>query len=227
MEIGSQIEPVLIKPRQKPILMGILLVLATVLLYGPVRQHEFLAFLDDDFYVTKNIHVNTGLHFRNVVWAFSSFYEANWHPLTWLSHMADCQLFGVVSGPQHIMNVLLHALNVLLLFALLRSATGALWRSLLVAALFAVHPLNVETVAWVAERKSLLCTFFSLVTIATYGRYVRRSSWRTYLVLVGAFSLALMSKPMAVSLPIPCCYSITGRCKGMKISLLGAGGLIW
>ena len=183
------------------ILLGALLVLATLLLYGRVTHHEFLVF-DDDAYVTKNIHISTGLNLGNVVWAFTSFHEANWHPLTWLSHMADCQLFGLNPGPQHLVNVFLHAVNVLLLFLLLQKATGAVWRSFLVAALFAVHPLNVETVAWVAERKSLLCTLFSLLTIAAYGWYARRPDWKKYLVVVAGFALALMSKPMAVSLPL-------------------------
>ena len=153
--------------RRKPILLGALLVLATLLLYGRVTHHEFV--WDDGAYITQNIHVSTGLNLGNVVWAFTNFYEANWHPLTWISHMADCQLFGLNSGPHHFVNVVLHAVNVLLLFWLLRKATGAVWRSFLVAALFAVHPLNVETVAWVAQRKSLLCTFFSLLTVAAYG----------------------------------------------------------
>src|SRR5208337_261881 len=144
----------------------------------------------------------TGLNLGNVVWAFTSFHQGNWHPLTWISHMADCQLFGLNSGPHHFVNVVLHAANVLLLFLLLQRATGAVWRSILVAALFAVHPLNVETVAWVAQRKSLLCTLFSLLTIAAYGWYVRRPDWKRYLVIIAAFALALMSKPMAVSLPL-------------------------
>ena len=180
---------------------GSLLVAATLLLYAPVIHHPFLVFFDDDFYVTKNVHVNTGLNRENIVWAFASFYEANWHPLTWLSHMTDCQVFGLSPGPHHFVNAALHSINVLFLFLLLRAATGALWRSLFVAALFAAHPLNVETVAWVAERKSLVCTFFSLLTIAAYGWYVRHPHWKNYLAIVVAFSLALMSKPMAVSLP--------------------------
>ena len=182
-------------------LLGALLVFATMLLYSCVRHHEFLDF-DDSQYVTKNIHVSTGLKFDNVVWAFTTFYAANWHPLTWLSHMMDCQLFGLNSGSQHVVNVALHAANVLLLFLLLQRATGALWRSFFVAALFAVHPLNVETVAWVAERKSLLSAFFSLLTIAAYGWYISRPGWKKYLLVLVAFSLALMSKPMAVSLPL-------------------------
>jgi len=198
---ASPFERLIADLSQRPILLGALLVLATLLLYGPVTDHEFLLF-DDSQYVTRNIHVSTGLNLGNVAWAFTTFHEANWHPLTWLSHMADCQLFGLNSGPHHFVNVVLHAVNVLLLFFLLQRATGAVWRSFLVAALFAVHPLNVETVAWVAQRKSLLCTLFSLLTIAAYGWYVRGPGWKKYLVVVAAFALALLSKPMAVSLPL-------------------------
>ena len=199
-KMPSRYEPWIEDLRRKPILPALALVLATVLLYSPVTHHQFLDYFDDDFYITKNIHVSTGLNLDNVVWAFG-FHEANWHPLTWLSHMLDCQLFGLNPGPQHLINVLFHAINVLLLFWLLQKGTGAVWRSFLVAAFFAVHPLNVETVAWVAERKSLLCTFFSLLTIAAYGSYVRQPDAKKYMVVIGAFALALMSKPMAVSLP--------------------------
>lgn len=186
--------------RQKPMMLGALLVFATLLLYCRVARYEFLIF-DDKPYVTQNVHVNTGLNLGNTVWAFTSFHEGNWHPITWLSHMADCQCFGLKSGPPHLVNVALHAANVLLLFWLLKSATGAVGRSFFVAALFALHPLNVETVAWVAERKSLLSALFSLLTIAAYGWYVGRPGWKQYMVVVATFSLALMSKPMAVSLP--------------------------
>ncbi len=186
--------------RQQPMLLGLLLVFVTLFLYCRVAHYEFLIF-DDNPYVTQKIHVNTGLKLGNAIWAFTSFHEGNWHPITWLSHMADCQLFGLKSGPHHLVNVALHAANVLLLFWLLQSATGATARSFFVAALFAVHPLNVETVAWVAERKSLLSALFSLLTIAAYGWYVSRPGWKKYMVVVAAFALALMSKPMAVSLP--------------------------
>jgi protein O-mannosyl-transferase len=187
--------------RRKPMRLGLLLVFATILLYSGVRHHEFLDF-DDSQYITKNIHVLTGLKLGNIVWAFTTFYVSNWHPLTWLSHMTDCQLFGLNSGSQHLVNVALHGANVLLLFLLLQRATGAVWRSSFVAALFAVHPLNVETVAWVAERKSLLSALFSLLTIAAYGWYVARHGWKRYVLVLVAFLLALMSKPMAVSLPL-------------------------
>jgi protein O-mannosyl-transferase len=186
---------------QRPMLLGALLVFATLLLYSRVAHYEFLDF-DDSQYIIKNSHVSTGLKISNVAWAFTTFYAANWHPLTWLSHMTDCQLFGLNSGSQHLVNVALHAANVLLLFWILQMATGAIGRSFFVAALFAVHPLNVETVAWVAERKNLLSAFFSLLTIAAYGWYVGRPGWKRYLLVLFSFSLALMSKPMAVSLPL-------------------------
>jgi tetratricopeptide (TPR) repeat protein len=203
--------------RERRMLLGALLFVLVLLLYLPVLHHDFLRLWDDDAYVTDNPHVRSGLTLRNIGWAFTSFEQSNWHPVAWLSHMLDCQLFGLNPGPQHSVNVVLHAANVMLLFWLLQRATGAVWRSFFVAALFAVHPLNVETVAWIAQRKSLLSAFFSLLTVAAYGWYVSRGGrapllahtprekWGTrtrYLVIVAAFAVALMSKPMAVSLPL-------------------------
>ena len=184
------------------LLLGALLVATVVLLYRPVLRHDFLRLWDDDAYVTDNLHVRTGLTIANMRWAFTSFEQSNWHPVTWLSHMLDCQLFGLNPAAQHCVNVLLHAANVLLLFWILQKATGAVWRSFFVALLFAVHPLNVETVAWIAQRKSLLSVFFSLLTVAAYGWYVRRGGWTRYLLLACLFALSLMAKPMAVSLPL-------------------------
>ena len=184
------------------LLLGALLVAIVVLLYRPVLQHDFLRLWDDDAYVTDNLHVRSGLTIANMRWAFTSFEQSNWHPVTWLSHMLDCQLFGLNPAAQHCVNVLLHAANVLLLFWILQKATGAVWRSFFVALLFAVHPLNVETVAWIAQRKSLLSVFFSLLTVAAYGWYVRRGGWNRYLLLIFVFALSLMAKPMAVSLPL-------------------------
>jgi tetratricopeptide (TPR) repeat protein len=187
--------------RDQRAILGALLVAIVLLLYLPVIHHDFIKLWDDDAYVTDNVHVVSGLKITNITWAFTSFEQSNWHPITWLSHMLDCQLFGLNSGAHHSINVLFHAANVLLLFWILQQATGAVGRSFIVAAVFAVHPLNVETVAWVAQRKSLLSAFFSLLTIAAYGWYARRGGWKKYLAIVGAFALALMSKPMAVSLP--------------------------
>jgi len=184
------------------LLLGALLVAIVVLLYRSVLQHDFLRLWDDDAYVTDNPHVRTGLTLVNMRWAFTSFEQSNWHPVTWLSHMLDCQFFGLNPAAQHGVNVLLHAANVLLLFWILQKATGAVWHSFFVALLFAVHPLNVETVAWIAQRKSLLSALFSLLTVAAYGWYVRRGGWTRYLLLVFLFGLPLMAKPMAVSLPL-------------------------
>ena len=193
--------PPIERPRDQR-LLGALLVAGTLLLYLPVVHHDFIRLWDDDAYVTDNPHVTTGLKLSNVVWAFTSFEQSNWHPVTWISHMLDCQLFGLNSSAQHYENVALHALNVLLLFWLLQLATRAAWRSFIVAAVFAVHPLNVETVAWVAQRKSLLSALFSLLAVAAYGSWVRRGGWQRYLLIVVAFALALMSKAMAVTLPL-------------------------
>jgi tetratricopeptide (TPR) repeat protein len=182
-------------------LLGLLLVLATLVLYYPVAHFDFLNF-DDNEYVTANAHVRAGLSWQNTGWAFTSLEASNWHPVTWLSHMLDCQLFGLNAGKAHLVNLLLHALNALLLFVLLQRATGAVWRSLLVAAIFALHPLNVETVAWIAERKSLLSMSFTLITAGLYGWYVQGPRVGRYLAVVAALVLALMAKPMAVTVPL-------------------------
>jgi hypothetical protein len=186
---------------QKPMILCGILLIATLLLYAPVAHHDFIG-LDDNLYITENAHVRTGLNLANIDWAFTHSYLGNWNPVAWISHMTDCQLFGLKPGPHHCVNLLLHAANVLLLFTLLRLATGAVWRSFFVAVLFAVHPLNVETVAWVAERKSLLSAFFSLLTVAAYGWYAKHPGLQRYLAITAAFALALMSKPMAVTLPV-------------------------
>jgi tetratricopeptide (TPR) repeat protein len=188
--------------QRKTRLAAALLVAGTLLLYLPVVHHNFIPLWDDDAYVTENPHVRSGLSLSNVTWALTSFEQSNWHPVTWWSHMLDCQLFGLNPAPQHYVNVLLHASNVLLLFWILQRATRAVGKSFVVAALFAVHPLNVEAVAWIAQRKSVLSAFFSLLAVAAYGWYARSGGWKKYLVLVGAFALALMAKPMAVTLPV-------------------------
>ena len=187
--------------RARRLLFAGILALATLILYQPVVHYQFLNY-DDNEYVTQNAHVQTGLTVRNVGWAFTTFHASNWHPLTWLSHMADYQLFGPHAGGHHYSNVLLHVANVVLLFLLLEGATKAFWRSLIVAALFALHPLNVETVAWIAERKSLLSALFSFLTVACYGWYAAAPSVKRYCAVAAAFALALMSKPMAVTLPL-------------------------
>jgi protein O-mannosyl-transferase len=187
--------------RRKLPLLAALLFVATLLLYAPALSHRFVN-LDDNHYVSDNLRVTGGLTAENVYWAFHTFTMGHWHPLTWLSHMLDCQLFGINPAGHHASSVLLHAFNALLLFLLLARATGAPVRSFLVAALFAAHPLNVESVAWVAERKTVLCTLFSFLTLAAYGWYARTQSLLRYLLVLIGFLLALMAKSMAVTLPV-------------------------
>jgi len=178
----------------------LLLALAVFAVYGQVRQFDFVNF-DDPDYVGSNAHVRAGLGPDSLAWAFTSGHAANWIPLTWLSHMLDCQLFGLASGWHHLTNVLLHALSTLLLFAVLKRMTGAHWPSAFVAFVFGLHPLHVESVAWVAERKDVLSAFFWFLTLWVYLGYVERPGLGRYLLVLFTFCLGLMAKPMAVTLP--------------------------
>jgi protein O-mannosyl-transferase len=187
-------------PGKRTFILALSLVLLTVLAYLPVRNNAFINF-DDNHYITENTHVRAGLSWETVKWAFTTYDAANWHPLTWLSHALDCQLFGMNPAGPHFISVLLHAFNVVLLFLVLQSFTGFIWRSLMVAALFAVHPLNVESVAWAAERKNVLSMLFFLLAIWAYRRYVRQPSVARYLGVAGLFALALLSKPQVIILP--------------------------
>ena len=153
-------------------LIALLLALTTLLVYLPVTHHDFVTY-DDTDYVLGNAVVQQGLTVAGVQWAFTGAHAGNWHPVTWLSHMADCQLFGLNSGAHHFVNVLFHAANAALLFVLLFRLTGRLWPSAFVAALFAWHPLHVESVAWVSERKDVLSTFFALLTLLSYALRAR------------------------------------------------------
>lgn len=186
-------------------LLGVSLVLAaiTIAVYAPVGHFGFLKW-DDQAYVTENAHVLGGLSWRSVAWAFTSNVNGNWHPVTMLSHLLDVQLFGTRPGPHHITNVALHVANTILLFVFLHRITGAMWRSACVAALFAVHPLHVESVVWVAERKDVLSTLLLMLTLWAYVAYLRpkRFTIARYLVVLGLFALALMAKPMVVTLPV-------------------------
>jgi hypothetical protein len=179
-----------------------LLVVAVCLVFSQTLCHEFVNF-DDPDYVTENRTVAAGFTADGFVWAFSHFHNGNWHPLTWLSHMLDCQFFGANhAGGHHLTAVLLHAANTVLLFLVLRQMAGGLWRSAIVAALFGVHPLHVESVAWVAERKDVLSGLFFMLALAAYARYARRPfSAPRYLLVTLLFVLGLMSKPMLVTLP--------------------------
>src|SRR5438094_6761107 len=187
--------------RGQEAIMVLLLIAGTLALYNPATRNGFINY-DDNSYITLNPHVQAGLTLQNIRWAFTTFDVSNWHPLTWISHMLDCQLFGLNPAGHHFVSILLHAFNVALVFWLLLRATGAQWRSFWVAALFAVHPLNVESVAWVAERKNVLSTLFGLLTIAAYGWYLQQRNWKRYGLLLLLFALSLMAKPMLVTLPL-------------------------
>jgi Flp pilus assembly protein TadD len=181
-------------------LFRLALVAIVVAIYAPVATHSFVNW-DDPEYVSDNPVVARGLTWPGVVWAFASPHSANWHPITWLSHMLDVQLFGLRAGPHHVTNVVLHIASTLLLFGWLNRTTGAMGRSGVVAALFAAHPLHVESVAWIAERKDVLSTFFWMLTLWAYLAYVRRPSLARYAAVFTSLALGLMAKPMVVTLP--------------------------
>lgn len=182
------------------VLICLALILSTLLVYCQVSSHDFITF-DDDLYVTENPEVMAGISLEGVCWAFSFSGKAYWHPLTWLSHMLDCELFGLNAGMHHLMNLFFHLLNTLLLFTVLKTMTGSYFRSGFVAALFALHPVNVDSVAWLAERKNLLSTFFWMLTILAYAGYIRKATISRYIVMFCLFVLGLLSKPMLVTLP--------------------------
>ena len=219
-----------IKPKWRAWLISALLGMLTLATFWPVVHNGFIGW-DDSSYVTENPHVLKGLTWQNVGWALQTGCSANWHPVTWLSHMLDVDLFGLKPGGHHLASLLLHCVNAVLLFLLLRRLTGAEWRSAMVAALFALHPLHVESVAWVAERKDVLSTLFFLLTLGAYVAYVARlegpaaetkpepnaehgfsrftlpagglrsQASRWYALALLLFALGLMSKPMLVTLP--------------------------
>lgn len=183
--------------------LGICLFLAVItwIVFGQTLRHDFLN-IDDVDYVLRNPEIIRGLTPEGIIWAFTHFHASNWHPVTWISHMLDCKLYGLSPGGHHLTNVLLHLATAILLFLVLRQMTGALWRSAIVAALFAIHPLRVESVAWVAERKDVLSGLFFVLTIGAYVRYARRPfSLARYGLVALLFALGLMCKPMLVTLP--------------------------
>ena len=187
-------------PQNLRLILCLLLAFATLALYAPVARAPFLNF-DDNVYSTDSPQVRAGLSWNTVVWAFRTPKALDWHPITWLSFALDCQIFGLNPGGYHTTNLLLHAANAVLLFLMLESATGLVWRSLAVAALFALHPINVESVAWIAERKNVLSMFFFLLALAAYGWYTRRPGIGRYLAVTLAFALGLMSKAQVITFP--------------------------
>jgi protein O-mannosyl-transferase len=176
------------------------LTITTLAVYVQIRHYDFVD-IDDSIYVYNNRYIQKGLTLENIIWALTTNHAGNWHPLTWMSHMLDCQLFGMKPGWHHLSNLVFHIVNTLLLFLIFNKMTGCLWQSFFIAALFSLHPLHVESVAWVAERKDVLSTFFWMLTMWSYNRYVELPSLNRYFLIIFLFTLGLMNKPMLVTLP--------------------------
>ena len=201
MKIETKFKIIFSKINPK-IIICFFLVLANAAVYCQVSYHDFINF-DDDVYVTENRHVQAGLKRDEIIWSFRISNKDNtyWHPLTWMSHMLDAQLYGMDPGWHHLTNVLIHITSSILLFLVCNKMTGTLWKSAFVASLFAIHPINVESVAWVAERKNVLSTLFWMLTLGCYVYYAAKPNFTKYLLLLIVFALGLLSKPMLVTLP--------------------------
>ncbi len=189
------------KTKLKTGILASIIGILTALLYAKVSGYDFII-LDDNQYIIVNTHVRQGLSWDSVGWAFTSLSRSNWHPLTWISHMLDVSLFGLEPGYHHLVNVFFHAVSTALLFVALFRMTGTVWKSAFVAALFGVHPLHVESVAWVAERKDVLSGFFFMLILLAYTRYARRRGTWNYITVLVLFAFGLMAKPMLVSVPL-------------------------
>ena len=200
MKNNSKVKYNFLYKRRQEIIICLFLVAATLAVYWQITNHEFINY-DDETYITKNLNVQTGLTFESIKWAFTSFHAGNWHPVTWLSHMLDIELYGLNPMGHHWTNLQFHIANTLLLFFILQQMTGALWKSAFVAALFALHPLHVESVAWISERKDVLSTFFWILSMWAYVRYLRHPDKKRYFLLIFFFIIGLMTKPMLVTLP--------------------------
>jgi protein O-mannosyl-transferase len=207
------------------LLICLFLAMITLTVFWQVKYHEFIS-LDDYTYVIENRHIQSGLTPQNIYWSFTTMYATNWHPLTWLSHMMDVQIFGIKPGSHHLTNVFFHMVNALMLFLVLRRMTKGLWQSAFVAALFALHPLHVESVAWVAERKDVLSTSFWMMTLWGYVWYVERPGITRYLLTSFFFVLGLMSKPMLVTLPFTLLLLDYWPLKRFQLGLISAKRLV-
>jgi tetratricopeptide (TPR) repeat protein len=190
-----------IDSKKKILIVYIVLTLAAVAAFWQVYQYDFVN-IDDNIYVTENSHIQSGITLDGVIWAFSTKYAELWNPLIWISFMLDYQLYGLNAGGYHLTNLILHILSTLLLFWLFNRMTGMIWRSAFVAALFALHPLHVESVAWVSERKDVLSAFFWMLTLCLYVHYTEKPVIKRYMLVLFSFACALMSKPMVVTLPV-------------------------
>jgi tetratricopeptide (TPR) repeat protein len=197
----AMLDKININPKKKILIVYAVLAVAMLAVFWQVNQYDFFD-LDDPVYVTQNSHVQSGITLDGLRWAFSTTYAEFWHPLTWLSLMLDYQLFGLNAGGYHLTNLILHIMSALLLFWLFNRMTGSIWRSAFVAALFALHPLHVESVAWIAERKDVLSAFFWMLTLCLYIYYTEKPVIKRYLLVLFSFVCGLMSKSMVVTLPL-------------------------
>src|SRR5213083_1903408 len=212
-----------LKPRWQAVSVCICLAVLTWIVFGQTLWHDFINY-DDPRYVYENTKITSGLSVSGIAWAFTHIHSMNWHPPTTISHMLDCQLYGLNAGWHHFTNVFLHTIAAVLLFLALQQMTGAVWRSAFVAAVFAIHPLRVESVAWIAERKDVLSGVFFMLTLLAYAYYVRSPSVRRYLVVVFVLACGLMSKPMLVTLPFVLLlldYWPLGRIRGQNSDVSG------
>ena len=191
----------ILRKKYHEILCVLSLIISISVLYWPVTGFEFID-LDDNLYLYENPAIHKGLSWQGISWAMTTFHTSNWQPLTWLSLMADYELYGLNPAGYHVSNLLFHILNTLLLFFFLKQVTGDTWKCFAVSALFAVHPLNIESVAWISERKNLLSTLFWILTLFAYIRYVQKRQWRRYSHVLLFFIIGLMAKPMLVTLPV-------------------------
>ncbi|MDD5134306.1 MAG: hypothetical protein PHP01_02700 [Phycisphaerae bacterium] len=212
----------------------LLLTALTAIVYWQVHEHDFV-FADDPAYITNNPNVQNGITVKSIIWAFTTGHTGYSHPLTWLSHMLDYQLFGVNAGGHHLVSLFFHIANTLLLFILLRKMTDRVWPSFFVAAAFALHPAHIESVAWIAERKDVLSTLFFLLTLLTYTAYVQRQTKLRYISVLLLYALGLLSKPMLVTLPFvlllldywPLGRFGTAKRKKTNVSRKSFGYLVW
>lgn len=177
--------------------IAVFLIAITWAVFGQTFHHQFINY-DDPLYVYDNPHVRAGLSWHGIAWSFTHVHSQNWHPLTTISHMLDCQVFGLNPGAQHLVNVFWHSIAAVLLFLLLAEVTNSIWSSAFVAAVFAVHPLRVESVAWIAERKDVLSGMFFMLTLLGYVHWTRRPTLARYLMMSILFACGLMSKPMQI-----------------------------
>lgn len=226
LSLSSTRDPVLSPDDNRATLFVLFTMLAlAAFIYAPTVRYDFIANYDDFFYILNNAALEQGLSAAGIAWAFSTTYLANWHPLTWLSYLLDYELHGLKSGGYHLTNVLMHAVSGLVLFAALRALTGSHWRNAFVCALFVVHPLHVESVAWISERKDVLCGLFWFLTLWAYARYAKKKDGGRYALVLAAAAGALMSKAMAVTLP--CTLLLLDAWPLRRIALEGPYNRLW